>query len=441
MNAEITEIIESLENLAQGIFEAHPTSSTDENINQPLNLVINANFPSISKRQIIDFIEIEVSRIKNLNLEFDKEFLTKIEKLSNYIDEESKKIQLLLNQQNQTFIDKIVQVISIVNLAFQKYLDWQHVSDPKKLPRELKQRVSTVQNALSEVEESSQNIQQKVKTINEAYDAATELPVLLQDLKENKKQIDLIKSDSNENLIKIKADKNTANEDLKKITALKSEADQLIKSANEVLKQMQDKLTISTGIGLAHAFSNRSNELKTTSYWWTGGFITSLICTFIIAFIRFNDLKASITQDTPISYVIIQIIISLISLSAPVWFAIISSKQIQKLFTLSEDYAYKASISASYEGYRQEAYDIDPELVKKLLGTALTKVDEAPLRLIGKEKSSTPFEELLNQPYIKELIETFPETKERLLNIITDKNKTKPTEKPIENLSEKQEDI
>ena len=111
--------------------------------------------------------------------------------------------------------------------------------------------------------------------------------------------------------------------------------------------------------------------------------------------------------------------ISLISLSAPVWFAIISSKQIQKLFTLSEDYAYKASISASYEGYRQEAYDVDADLVKKLLNTALTKVDEAPLRLVGKEQSSSPFEELINQPQIKQLLDEIPEAKEKLLRIFS----------------------
>ncbi len=277
---------------------------------------------------------------------------------------------------------------------------------------------------MSEVEDSSQEIQSKIKTINEAYDAATELPVLLEDLKRSRIDIDLVKSNSNAGYANIQSNKTRSENDLANISNIKHAAESLLNDAREILKQMQEKLTMSTSTGLAHAFSNRSDQLKKTSRWWTGGFIISLIFTFLIAFNRFNDLKGTITQDTPISYVIIQILISLISLSAPVWFAIISSKQIQKLFTLSEDYAYKASISASYEGYRQEAYDVDAELVKKLLNTALTKVDEAPLRLVGKEQSSSPFEELINQPQIKQLLEEIPEAKEKLLKIFSNNEST-----------------
>lgn len=432
MSQEVQGIIDSLEKMISSIQTIHPTASQGDKFTKPLNVVINSNFPPISKHQIIEFIKIEILRLENLNTAFDENFLSNLDELSVYIDEEIKQIGTLFNQGNTLFFDKIVKVITMVNLTFQKYLDWEHVSDVKKLPRELKQRILNVKNILSEVEDSSKDLDKKVKLINDAHDAAAELPVLLDELKTKRAEMDLAKTRSNESLTNIQNNKSTSDGDLKSIKTNKEQMDKLLLEANQVLKQMQDKLTTSTGIGLAHAFSNRSNELKIASRWWTGGFILALISTFWIAFIRFNDLKVAISQDSPISYVIIQIIISLISLSAPVWFAIISSKQIQKLFTLSEDYAYKATISASYEGYRQEAYDVDSELVKKLLTTALTKVDEAPLRLVGKEQSSSPFEELINQPQIKQLIEAFPETKERLLNIFTkDESPKKEKKTPI----------
>lgn len=432
MNQQVQGIIDSLEKIVSTIHDIHPSSSTNENIQKPLNVVINSNFPPLSKQQIYDFIQLETKRLENLNVAFTPSFLGILDELSTYIDAERNTIGALFNQANPQFFDKIVQLVTIVNITFQQYLDWEHVADTKKIPKELKQRVTTIQNSLNEVEESSAGIQSKVKSINEAYDTATELPVLLEDLKRSRSEIDLVQTRSSENLTKIQNNKSISDTDLNSIKTSKEQAEKLLEEAKNVLKQMQDKLTTSTGIGLAHAFSNRSKELRNTSWVWTGGFIVSLACTFYIAFHRFNDLKDLINQDTPISFAIIQIIISLISLSAPVWFAIISSKQIQKLFTLSEDYAYKASISASYEGYRQEAYDVDSELVKKLLTTALTKVDEAPLRLVGKEQSSSPFEELINQPQIKQLIEAFPETKERLLNIFTkDESPKKEKKTPI----------
>ncbi|MDG3555616.1 hypothetical protein P7L54_06585 [Acinetobacter bereziniae] len=419
MNEQVQPVIDSLQRVKDVILRVHPTASAIDKIDVPLSVVFNSNFPAISKKKIIDFIDIEVSRLKNLNTAFSEIFLNNLEELASYVDTECVKIELLFSQSNALFFDKIVSIISIVNLTFQQYFDWEHVEDLKKVPREVKQRVLTVQQSLNEVEESSQEIQSKIKTINEAYDAATELPVLLEDLKRSRVDIDLVKNNSSTGYANIQSNKTRSENDLTSIQNTKQAAENLLDEAREILKQMQEKLTMSTSTGLAHAFSNRSDQLKKTSTWWTGGFIVSLIFTFLIAFNRFNDLKGTITQDTPISYVVIQILISLISLSAPVWFAIISSKQIQKLFTLSEDYAYKASISASYEGYRQEAYDVDADLVKKLLNTALTKVDEAPLRLVGKEQSSSPFEELINQPQIKQLLDEIPEAKEKLLRIFS----------------------
>lgn len=441
MNEQIQSVVDTLEGIKEVILRIHPAASDVDKLELPLSVVLNSNFPSISKKQIIDFIDIEISRLTNLNTAFSESFLQNIEQLIPYIESELKKIEVLYSQSNAQFFDKIVSIISIVNLTFQQYFDWEHVEDLKKVPREVKQRIFTVQQSLSEVEDSSQEIQSKIKTINEAYDAATELPVLLEDLKRSRIDIDLVKSNSNAGYANIQSNKTRSENDLANISNIKHAAESLLNDAREILKQMQEKLTMSTSTGLAHAFSNRSDQLKKTSRWWTGGFIISLIFTFLIAFNRFNDLKGTITQDTPISYVIIQILISLISLSAPVWFAIISSKQIQKLFTLSEDYAYKASISASYEGYRQEAYDVDAELVKKLLNTALTKVDEAPLRLVGKEQSSSPFEELINQPQIKQLLEEIPEAKEKLLKIFsnnesTDKQKKHQPEPSTENIDQ-----
>ena len=291
MNEQVQPVIDSLQRVKDVILRVHPTASAIDKIDVPLSVVFNSNFPAISKKKIIDFIDIEVSRLKNLNTAFSEIFLNNLEELASYVDTECVKIELLFSQSNALFFDKIVSIISIVNLTFQQYFDWEHVEDLKKVPREVKQRVLTVQQSLNEVEESSQEIQSKIKTINEAYDAATELPVLLEDLKRSRVDIDLVKNNSNTGYANIQSNKTRSENDLTSIQNTKQAAEILLDEAREILKQMQEKLTMSTSTGLAHAFSNRSDQLKKTSTWWTGGFIVSLIFTFLIAFNRFNDLK------------------------------------------------------------------------------------------------------------------------------------------------------
>lgn len=65
------------------------------------------------------------------------------------------------------------------------------------------------------------------------------------------------------------------------------------------------------------------------------------------------------------------------------WFAWLATKQIGQRFHLAEDYAFKASVAKAYEGYRKEAARIDPEFEARLFGSALTRLDEAPLRACG----------------------------------------------------------
>jgi hypothetical protein len=53
------------------------------------------------------------------------------------------------------------------------------------------------------------------------------------------------------------------------------------------------------------------------------------------------------------------VVLSLLSIGAPIWLAWQATKQIGQRFRLSEDYAFKASISRAYEGFRREAARID----------------------------------------------------------------------------------
>ena len=64
-------------------------------------------------------------------------------------------------------------------------------------------------------------------------------------------------------------------------------------------------------------------------------------------------------------------------------------------FRLSEDYAFKASVSKAYEGYRREAANLDEAFAARLFSSALTRLDEAPLRLVETENHGSPWHELI----------------------------------------------
>lgn len=98
----------------------------------------------------------------------------------------------------------------------------------------------------------------------------------------------------------------------------------------------------------------------------------------------------------------------MLSVGAPIWFAWLSTKQIGQRFRLSEDYAFKASISKAYEGYRREAHRIDPALESQLLRSALSRLDEQPLRLVESASYGSPWHELMSSVAVKEAMKSIP---------------------------------
>jgi hypothetical protein len=98
----------------------------------------------------------------------------------------------------------------------------------------------------------------------------------------------------------------------------------------------------------------------------------------------------------------------LLSIGAPIWFAWLATKQIGQRFRLSEDYAFKASISRAYEGFRREAARMDKDLEARLLASALTRLDELPLRLVETESHGSPWHELANSDVVKQALQLVP---------------------------------
>ena len=137
--------------------------------------------------------------------------------------------------------------------------------------------------------------------------------------------------------------------------------------------------------------------------------IFALFAGGIIGAVRIVDLERTLTDTTvPAAKVVVNLVVSILSVGAPVWFAWLSTKQIGQRFRLAEDYAFKASVSRAYEGYRREAARVDKDMEAKLLASALSRLDELPLRLIETSTHGSPLHELLSSNAVKQALRGVP---------------------------------
>ncbi|GAB3643065.1 hypothetical protein [Spirosoma arcticum] len=116
-----------------------------------------------------------------------------------------------------------------------------------------------------------------------------------------------------------------------------------------------------------------------------------------------------------------QVILSLLSIGAPLWFAWLSTKQVNQRFRLSEDYAFKASVAKAYEGYRREAARIDPLFEARLFSSALERIEEAPLRLVEDGVHGSPWHEFFSSKPFQQALQTIPEFKDTIIQMMKDK--------------------
>jgi len=114
----------------------------------------------------------------------------------------------------------------------------------------------------------------------------------------------------------------------------------------------------------------------------------------------------------------------LLSVGAPLWFAWLATKQIGQRFRLAEDYAFKASIAKAYEGYRKEAARIDPAFEQRLFDSALTRLDEAPLRLVESGTHGSPWHELANSEAVRRAFSAAPELQDKISGLLREAIKT-----------------
>lgn len=307
-----------------------------------------------------------------------------------------------------------VMTLSMLRAELLPALGWQVVHDAKALPANLARRARAATAQLDQLTPKIETLTEKIGQIESAHAVAENLPIDLQELAEARDKLSKAAAEAAVSAEKVKEARESSSSELDKMKRAYEEAAKLV-------KQCEAAYHITTTKGLAGAFDQRAGKLAWSMWTWVGGLIVALVLGSMIGAHRLEVLSVALQAPSPNwGGVAIQGVLSLLNVGAPLWFAWLATKQIGQRFRLAEDYAFKASVAKAYEGYRKEAARIDPQFEARLFGSALTRLDEAPLRLVEIGSHSSPWHELATSDGVRRAFELAPEFQEKATSLLRD---------------------
>ncbi|GHD59811.1 hypothetical protein [Jeongeupia chitinilytica] len=268
--------------------------------------------------------------------------------------------------------------------------------------RSIQNKQRNLEATLRKVEPKLATLSEMVERIENAYQTAEQLPSDLESLDEARSEIEKLRKLA-------EADQALALSAATSASEQSALLNQHEVDAKSVLERCESAYSAATSVGLAAAFTERSVSLTRSMWVWVVGLIISLCAGGIWGHVQLGSLT-SLLSDSKASNLVVSVnsILTVLSVGAPIWFAWISTKQIGQRFRLAEDYAFKASVSRAYEGFRKEVARFDKDMEARLLSSALSRLDELPLRLVEPDTHGSPWHELASSELVKQALKTVP---------------------------------
>ena len=367
--------------------------------------------PALSADELADISRLLSNQIReNGRTDIPQEILGELEDIP-------RKLELVKQQTVPQFfgsnapqaIPAYLATIQWIQMLVQPLLSWEVLEDTNAMPPMLAKRLRSTRKQLDEISINKEELLSQIQVIQDATETAESLPADLITLKEARKKIRDLSDQAIKESGKISELKD---ESIKNESIITSKIDQ----AKKLISQCEEAYNVTTTKGLAGAFEERAKRLSLSMWIWVVGLLFALGIGAVIGSNRLKYLTTAMSADNPdIGIIIMQSILSVLSVGAPLWFAWIATKQIGRVFRLSEDYAFKASVAKAYEGYRKEAARIDPAFEARLFSTALSRVEEAPLRLVDEENHGSPWHEFIASPAFQKALDNIPEFRDKFI--------------------------
>jgi hypothetical protein len=173
----------------------------------------------------------------------------------------------------------------------------------------------------------------------------------------------------------------------------------VIENTESTFKRVEDLLPGATSAGLASAFRSRKDAIAKSKKYWIGGFVISLIG--LIGMIVLLILNAP-NQSGKDWW---QYLVERIPMTFPfIWLGWFFGRNYGHAVRLEEDYAFKESISRSFEGYKKQMQEVDiADALPRLCQNTIRILSETPLRVFDRKTSDeTPANSILDKLFGKE---------------------------------------
>ena len=406
MNDTLELVCDGLEDIADFVIAQNPGQ-------QELTSALGWHSPAITLEELSHIPRSLSSQIRNAEIsDVTEELKASLESIPNKLELlKVHTIPQFWGNNSPQSIPAYMTTIQWISSLIQPLLYWESFQDPKAMPPLLAKNLRSVKKQLEEISIDKEELLSQIRVIQDATETAETLPADLISLKEARQKVSDLSNESIKDSSKIL--------ELKEKSIIhEKEIDSKIEQATKLINQCEEAYRITTTKGLAGAFEERANKLSNSMWVWVGGLLTALSVGAYIGAERLELLTNAMTAESPdFGIIAIQFLLSALSLGAPLWFAWLATKQVGHRFKLSEDYAFKASVAKAYEGYRKEAARIDEAFEARLFSTALTRVEEAPLRLVEDTSHGSPWHELVSSPEFREAIDNIPEFRDKFIEL------------------------
>jgi hypothetical protein len=416
MDNTLEEICISLEDLAQSILQAYSDDRT-------LLEIWGWNCPSLNRIDLARMANTISEKIRALNLnQIDETTKASLIHIPQRIrDFKSKTLAYLFNGHAAQAGPAYCSLIEWINTSISPIFSWEVLADNKAIPSQLSKRLKGINAELNEIVPDKTELEERIKLIKDATETAESLPADMEDLKAANLKVNKLFTDSSELYGKIDTIHKKSESQSVYLDHKKTEVDSLVSKCEEAYR-------ITTTQGLAASFEKSASRLRLTMLFWIIGLLVSLIAGAYISYLRFKDLVAKLqTTDPNWGIICLDLVISIIGLAGPIWFAWLATKQINQYFRLAEDYAFKASTAKAYEGYKKEAARIDETFENRLFASALDRFEEPPLRFLENDHHGSPWHEFFQSPSFLKAINSVPELKGKFISLIQNGKNVKKT--------------
>ena len=378
--------------------------------NEPLNIAHNTwNAPGITRDELVQTVEDLIAWIAKWNdtpLNRDEDLISDYKRRLDHL--KTMAVPQIWSGNCGQAVFSLLGTLQMLRAALEKALPADEdlaksIALATSNAKSTTTRLRALDATISALEPKSISLNDMVLRIESANAAADQLPVDLEALRDARTKIDEI-------LRLVLADHATVGVAVTSTASDKLTLEHRVKEAENIVAQCSAAYAASTSHGLAAAFTERSSALAKSMWVWVAGLVVALGLGSWIGSTQLRSLSEVIKEPSSSTTLAgINLVLALLSVGATVWFSWLSTKQIGQRFRLAEDYAFKASVSRAYEGYRREAANIDESFVARLFSSALSRLDEQPLRLVETTSHGSPWHELASSDVIRKASETVPD--------------------------------